>query len=80
MKKMKLVLEDLQVESFAADPKNATNRGTVAGLVEEASGMHSECYTYCSNCVTVCEGLDTCGWSCWVDETCGKGPGTTGEA
>jgi hypothetical protein len=42
MKKMKLVLENLQVESFAVDP-SIDGMGTVAGHAES----YSQCYTYC---------------------------------
>jgi hypothetical protein len=48
MKKMKLLLDDLQVESFAVDPE-VDGMGTVAGL--GGSGIPSQCYTHCqTNC------------------------------
>lgn len=55
--KMKLQLDELQVESFVVAPDLA-GYGTVKGLqfVDEiASGLHSQCYTHClSNCEATC--------------------------
>jgi hypothetical protein len=56
MRKVKLVLDDLQVESFAVEPETAGSRGTVEGHVEE-SGVHTNCFTHCA---TKCEGSCTC--------------------
>ena len=70
MKKMKLALEHLQVESFAVHPEMADARGTVEGLAE-ASRVHSGCYTHCA---TDCEDTCTCPSNgpthCWADPTC----------
>ena len=79
MKKVRLVLDDLQVESFSVDPEIA-GEGTVAGLMEAGSGIHSQCYSHClsdcevsctceTNAPTHCAG-DSCGCTenemeCW---------------
>jgi hypothetical protein len=55
MKKVKLLLEDLRVESFAVDP-DSREVGTVRGLeFGEASGVHSECFTHCAT-----DGCEAC--------------------
>jgi hypothetical protein len=71
MNKMKLQLEDLQVESFAVESDTA-EAGTVFGLeaaVPPGSGQQTQCYTFCANCVSVnptnCPGDDTCALSCF---------------
>lgn len=46
MNKVKLLLEDLQVESFEVD-SGSRGAGTVRGMEVEASGVHTECYTHC---------------------------------
>lgn len=46
MRKVKLQLEDLQVDSFEVDPGFA-GVGTVRGMEVEGSGVHSECLTHC---------------------------------
>ena len=51
MKKVKLLLEDLRVESFAVEPESL-GRGTVAGLQIDGTGIHSQCATHCA---TDCE-------------------------
>jgi hypothetical protein len=57
MKKVRLVLDDLQVESFAVNPE-IEGTGTVAGLAEAVgSNVHSQCYTHC---LSDCEGSCTC--------------------
>lgn len=56
MKKLKLGLDELQVETFAVDPEHVGRKGTVKGhdtLEEEGTGLHTECY---SHCLTACEG------------------------
>jgi len=60
MKKVRLVLDDLQVESFSVDPETARD-GTVGGLMEVGSGVHSQCYTHC---LTACEVSCTCETNC----------------
>jgi hypothetical protein len=58
MRKVKLVLDDLEVETFAVESDSAETRGTVEGLAEaEASGVHTNCYSHCG---TDCEGSCTC--------------------
>jgi hypothetical protein len=47
MNKVKLMLEDLQVESFEVNPASL-GTGTVRGLEVEGSGVHSQCYTHCA--------------------------------
>jgi hypothetical protein len=71
MNKVKLHLEDLQVESFAVEP-DGVEPGTVYGLAEAAgpgSGQPSLCDTFCDNCVSRnpsnCPGDDTCALSCF---------------
>lgn len=68
MKKLRLSVEDLQVESFAAGPVPA-NIGTVQGRAlgapippdpVEPGTVHSECYSHCNtacegSCVTQCD-------------------------
>lgn len=75
MNKMKLVLEDLQVESFAVQA-DEMERGTVRGLQVD-SGIHSHCYTHCP---TDCEGSCACEsrdpTHCNADETCYTWDGT----
>ena len=91
MKKVKLLLQDLHVESFAVQP-HSLQAGTVRGLEQEGSAVHSECFTHCptdceecitwmpTHCETDCPSWDGgCGtegeWTC--DPDCG---GTTIEA
>jgi hypothetical protein len=64
MKKVRLELDSLQVESFDVEPLNAWSRGTVEGLqnaagfeADAASNIHTRCYTHCA---TACEGSCTC--------------------
>lgn len=47
MNKVKLLLEDLQVESFEVNP-GSLGMGTVRGLEVDGSGVHTECYTHCA--------------------------------
>ncbi|HEV2736456.1 MAG TPA: hypothetical protein VGV85_16540 [Longimicrobiaceae bacterium] len=58
MKKLKLDLEDLTVESFATTPESRGEGGTVFGQ------NHCTCYTQCT-----CPGCPTCDASC--NGTCG---------
>jgi hypothetical protein len=51
MNRMKLLLEDLCVESFAVEPE-FRGAGTVRGLEIEGTGVHSQCATHCA---TDCE-------------------------
>ena len=51
MKKMKLLLEELRVESFAVEA-DSRGSGTVRGLAIEETGVHSNCATHCA---TDCE-------------------------
>lgn len=51
MNKVKLLLQDLQVESFAIEP-SIRGDGTVRGLEIEGSEVHSGCATHCA---TGCE-------------------------
>lgn len=57
MQKMRLVLEELQVESFSVEPEAAENRGTVKGREFAEATVHTDCY---SHCATACEGTCTC--------------------
>ncbi|HEX6909117.1 MAG TPA: pinensin family lanthipeptide [Longimicrobium sp.] len=54
MKKVKLQLDDLQVESFEVEA-DARGAGTVRGLEFEGSGVHSECLTHCAT-----DGCEAC--------------------
>ncbi len=70
MNKVKLLLDDLHVESFAVENDDA-ELGTVHGQqMNAASGLQTQCYTFCANCVSVnktnCPGDDTCAQSCFV--------------
>lgn len=56
MRKVRLVLEELQVESFSVESEADGNRGTVKGREGEAT-VHTNCYTHCA---TACEGSCTC--------------------
>jgi hypothetical protein len=93
MKKVKLLLEELQVESFQVEP-DSQGIGTVRGMeVDAGSGVHSQCFTHCagSGCEPVESVLAThCNLDCpsWnggcggtlVDWTCDWDCGTTIEA
>ena len=69
MRKVKLLLEDLQVESFEVDP-GSLDAGTVHGLEvaaePAASGVHTGCMTHCPT-----EGCENCNsvvrTHCWVE-------------
>lgn len=55
MRKVKLLLEDLHVETFAVH-SDALGSGTVHGLeFGEASGVHSQCLTHCAT-----DGCEAC--------------------
>ena len=56
MKKLKLGLDDLRVESFTVGPEHAGRAGTVKG---HESGVHTECFTHC---------LTACEQTCWVSD------------
>jgi len=58
MRKLRLDLDDLQVESFATTPEPRRDGGTVFGQ------NHCTCYTQCT-----CPGCPTCDASC--NGTCG---------
>jgi hypothetical protein len=60
-KKLRLDLEELQVESFAASPEE-DQRGTVAGYQTDYVGS---CVNTCTTCENTCE---TCVFSC--EATC----------
>ncbi len=69
MKKLKLDLEDLSVESFATTPEPRAEGGTVFG-------QQCTCYTQCTcpgcpTCDASCNGTcaDSCDFSC--GDTCG---------
>lgn len=70
MNKVKLQLDDLQVESFAVQA-DVTEPGTVHGrqVADEESRVHSACYTWCINCeslqATNCPLDRTCAESCY---------------
>jgi hypothetical protein len=66
MKKLKLDLEDLAVESFATTPEPRAEGGTVFG-------QQCTCYTQCT-----CPGCPTCDASC--NGTCGGTCGGTCDA
>ena len=61
MKKLKLAVDDLSVESFDIRREDE-ERGTVHGLNPTASCPES-CPNTCASCVNTC--LNTCGNSCW---------------
>ncbi len=78
MKKMKLSLDDLKVESFQTTPESAAQKkGTVFGYITQDLTLCQECPT--NTCGNTCQG-PTCEGTC--DNTC-QGPtceGTCGEA
>ncbi|HEX6909115.1 MAG TPA: hypothetical protein VF142_01920 [Longimicrobium sp.] len=53
MRKVKLLLQDLHVESFAVQP-HSLETGTVRGLELEGSAVHSECITHCLSACEQC--------------------------
>ena len=63
MQKLKLELDELQVESFGTYPEEAV-RGTVAGLNEPpyTQSCNGSCVNTCNSCVNTC--LNTCQASC----------------
>ncbi len=67
MRKLKLDVEDLSVESFATTPEARGEGGTVFGQ------NHCTCYTQCT-----CPGCPTCDASC--NGTCGGTCGATCDA
>jgi hypothetical protein len=76
MRKLKLDLEDLSVESFATTPESRGEGGTVFGQ------NHCTCYTQCTcpgcpTCDATCNGscVNTCASSC--NGTCGNTCGDT---
>lgn len=85
MKKVKLNLDDLRVESFATTPPASSGRGTVFGQATEPQtcGAGATCYQTCTEvgvtCVNPCTG-NTCGASCGgtcFEDTCDTCPQVT---
>lgn len=85
---MKLMLEELHVESFFLEPETAWNRGTVKGQGVEATAA-SNCFTHCATEEPTCtcpsqERTYCLGDSCtmchpepetwWWEWTCYEGP------
>lgn len=77
MKKLKLMVDDLTVESFGTGPLEAV-RGTVGGRNEPAytASCDGTCVASCVSCVDTCQ--NTCWDSCWGTcdtcyNTCGLG-------
>jgi len=75
MKKLRLEVDDLRIDSFAVDEAEAA-RGTVAGHNEPAytASCDGSCVNTCNSCVNTC--LNTCPASCWntcntCNATCG---------
>jgi hypothetical protein len=66
MEKVKLALEDLQVESFEVEPASMGG-GTVEGL---QSGVHSQCDTHCYTPCESCSCQSVCPTHCNGDATC----------
>jgi hypothetical protein len=72
MKKLRLVLDDLSVESFGTH-QDEDVRGTVAGLNVPATPPYTascdgSCANTCVSCVNTC--LNTCQNSCYAYDTC----------
>jgi len=69
MKKMRLDLEILAVESFDATPREGGARGTVRGEAFTALGCPSGRCTYpeLGSCASSCEVIGPCGCA-WVTE------------
>ncbi|HET7232418.1 MAG TPA: hypothetical protein VFJ16_20590 [Longimicrobium sp.] len=65
MKKLKLEIGELCVESFATRTDDDAVRGTVAGQNEPAytESCDGSCMNTCISCVNTC--LNTCQASCW---------------
>lgn len=76
MNKLSLNLDDLQVDSFAADDAAATSGGTVRGQAEDGSKFIYPCgdtqdWVACgtnSDNATIC--IASCGGTC-IEDTCG---------
>jgi len=68
MRKLKLEVDDLRIDSFVVDEAEEA-RGTVAGQNEPAytASCDGSCVNTCNSCVNTC--LNTCQASCW--NTCG---------
>ena len=75
MKKLRLEVDDLRIDSFAVDGAGEA-RGTVAGQNEPAytASCDGSCVNTCNSCVNTC--LNTCQASCW--NTCGTFNATCG--
>ena len=71
MKKLKLNMEDLRVESFVTFSKDSLNRGTVQGNAASILGTcHGTCEDTCEVCTVPKTCPNTCGNTC-DDPTCG---------
>lgn len=66
MKKLRLELDELQIESFGTDADEAESRGTVAGQNEPpvTQSCGGTCVNTCNSCVNTC--LNTCQASCYA--------------
>jgi hypothetical protein len=67
MRKFKLRVEDLSIESFQTGG-NGSSAGTVQGQMMEAASMPEG--TCVATCTTAYTGTPTCKWTC-DDATCG---------
>ena len=70
MKKLKLDLDDLRVESFATAP-GGDAKGTVVGYATEP--VWTVCYFTCNVTCNGAETCDTCGGGGQTDLDCGSG-------
>ncbi len=80
MKKLKLSLDDLEVESFETTPEITDTKGTVMGY--GVNGFEDTCPTECTCDTCVCPGTggNSCGGTCVSTcvSTCGTCGGTCG--
>jgi hypothetical protein len=70
MKKLRLEVDELRVDSFDTDAGGASRRGTVAGQLLAYSLDQSGCEIYSGCCTQSCNGTcdATCADTCW--QTC----------
>lgn len=70
MKKLKLDLDQLTVDSFDTLSANSTGRGTVKALITEIPCPIEWNPTYAPTCAASCASCASCQYSC--DNTCGS--------
>jgi hypothetical protein len=77
MKKLKLDLDGLRIDSFDTTPANAVERkGTVQGQFDTAvASCDGTCDNTCDGCSCCCTCCPSCGGTCETCYTCGTCPG-----